>query len=108
MCRQYNDYGSIARDHAEKNLNIVNFPEFHGRGEDNETANHEDAEGIREAIKNDLFWIAEYERDCLNGAVSKMEKEVDRSVIDPLRVFLDVTDIYGQIYVARDIASRMK
>lgn len=28
MCRQYNDYGSIVQDRAEKNLNSVNFPDF--------------------------------------------------------------------------------
>ncbi|KAF7909636.1 uncharacterized protein EAF01_003354 [Botrytis porri] len=27
MCRMYNDYDSLARDKAEKNLNSVNFPE---------------------------------------------------------------------------------
>lgn len=28
MCRMYNDYGSLARNKAEKNPNSVNFPEF--------------------------------------------------------------------------------
>ncbi|KAL8959821.1 MAG: hypothetical protein Q9193_003380, partial [Seirophora villosa] len=28
FCRLYNDYGSVARDAAEGNLNSVNFPEF--------------------------------------------------------------------------------
>ncbi|KAK8095040.1 hypothetical protein PG997_001725 [Apiospora hydei] len=27
-CRQYNDYGSVARDRAEENLNSLDFPEF--------------------------------------------------------------------------------
>ena len=27
-CRMYNDYGSMTRDTAEKNLNSINFPEF--------------------------------------------------------------------------------
>ena len=108
MCRQYNDYGSIARDHAEKNLNSVNFPEFHDRGEDKEGVEHGSAEGINEAVKKDLFWIAEYERECLNGAVSRLEKEMDNVMMNQLRVFIDVTDLYGQIYVARDIASRMR
>jgi hypothetical protein len=31
MCRMYNDYGSVARDKAERNLNSVNFPEFETR-----------------------------------------------------------------------------
>lgn len=30
MCRQYNDYGSAARDSEEGNLNSLDFPEFSG------------------------------------------------------------------------------
>ena len=31
MCRMYNDYGSVARNRAEGNLNSVDFPEFAGK-----------------------------------------------------------------------------
>jgi hypothetical protein len=111
MCRQYNDYGSIERDRAEKNLNSVNFPEFsedvmlNDGGSDGEEHNVE----AREAkIKEALFWVAEYERQCLGLAIERLEKEVKEETKNALRVFISVTDLYGQIYVAKDIASRMK
>ena len=99
MCRQYNDYGSVARDRAEENVNSVNFAEFH----EGDPGRDEEA-GIKEA----LFRIAEYERECLNLTKGRLEKLVPKKVRDVLGLFVDVTDLYGQIYVARDIASRMR
>lgn len=34
MCRQYNNYGSIARDAVDGNLNSVNFPKFEENAKD--------------------------------------------------------------------------
>ncbi|KAL8713321.1 MAG: hypothetical protein Q9220_002520 [cf. Caloplaca sp. 1 TL-2023] len=101
MCRQYNDYGSVARDRAEVNLNSVNFPEFR----------HEDQE---ETLKKEVLELAEFEREGVVLAQKKLGKELDaegkimKGVKDAVGVFVDVTDLYGQIYVVRDIASRMK
>ncbi|KAI0099185.1 Copalyl diphosphate synthase [Nemania sp. FL0031] len=110
MCRMYNDYGSVSRDQAEGNLNSLNFTEF-----DNEW------DAGTEGEKAALFRVAEYERSCLDGALSHLEKEGDlaaglrspdarqlnrrRMVI--WRMFCDVTDLFGQLYVVRDLASRM-
>ena len=101
MCRQYNDYGSIARDRAEKNLNSVNFPEF-GAGVG------EVGGDVETRLKGDLLWIAEYERECLGMVVRRLEGMVGGKVREALGVFVGVTDLFGQIYVARDIGSRMK
>ena len=96
LCRQYNDYGSIVRDRAERNLNSVNFPEFDG--------------GSEQKRKDDLMWLAEYEREMCVRALERLTTEMglDARMKRILRTFVDVTDLYGQIYVARDIASRMK
>lgn len=105
MCRQYNDYGSILRDRVEKNLNSVNFPEFEAEVGDPMT---DDDGGIESRLKEDLYWIAEYERECLGMVMRLLEEQLGQSKIEVLKVFVDVTDLYGQIYVARDIASRIK
>lgn len=102
LCRMYNDYGSLRRDCDEKNLNSINFPDFHGAVEATDEA----------ALKARLFALAEYERGNVERAFAKLqelaqESKVQRRMMDKIRVFINVTDLYGQIYVARDIASRM-
>jgi hypothetical protein len=111
MCRQYNDYGSVARDRAEQNINSINFPEFHpppGKG-CNGTAKQEEASKVSDAdLKMTLLSIAEYERESMLLAVRHLEKMMPASTMAALKLFINVTDFYGQIYVARDIASRMR
>ncbi|KAI9697360.1 MAG: hypothetical protein M1820_007866 [Bogoriella megaspora] len=95
MCRQYNDYGSVDRDKLEGNLNSIQFPEF-------ASTSDEDA-------KAQLLILAEYERHCLDIAQERLqESELSTEVSEALRLFVRVTDLFGQIYVARDIASRMR
>lgn len=131
MCRQYNDYGSIDRDRAEGNVNSVNFGEFHDQGGE-ESSNRdgdgdgdgnkdedEDGDGDGEdeeekvgSIKEALFAIAGFERECLGLAQRRLLLETlgpaGTVVGDTVALFVDVTDLYGQVYVARDIASRMR
>ncbi|KAI1809974.1 hypothetical protein GGS20DRAFT_580254 [Poronia punctata] len=107
MCRMYNDWGSMSRDSAENNLNSVNFPEFHYNN------NNSRDEGMKK--KEDLMWIAEYERECLNIAMSRLEQEMKKAVGDvvsddimrALRLFVNVTDLFGLIYVQRDMGLRV-
>ena len=108
VCRQYNDYGSIVRDRAEKNLNSVNFPEF--CGEESTGAAPKTVAQSEQKFKDDLMWVAEYERECCMTALDRLENEtgLDARTKRILRMFVDVTDLYGQIYVAKDIASRMR
>lgn len=94
MCRQYNDYGSLQRDRDDKNLNSVNFPEFVGEGD--------------RVLKDELFAIAEYERKGLGMAMERLRELTLKSregtrLMDAIGLFVDVTDVYGQIYVLRDI-----
>ena len=97
MCRQFNDLGSITRDFAEKNLNSINFREFESQDRD-----------VQAHSKTELLFIAEYEREQMLLAKSRLALKVDEKIMNKLDVFCQVTDLYGQIYVARDIASRVK
>ena len=105
MCRQYNDYGSIRRDRAERNLNSINFPEFEAEVRGEMTA---DSSEVESRLKEDLFWVAEYERELLGTIIGRLTEQLGQAKMEILQVFIQVTDLYGQIYVARDIASRMK
>ncbi|KAF3061434.1 Copalyl diphosphate synthase [Daldinia childiae] len=103
LCRIYNDYGSLARDLDESNLNSLNFPEF-----------SVDDGGITEQeAKAQLMSISEYERRCLNVALDQLDHEISSSSgrnngkwMSAIRFFVNVTDLYGQIYVVKDIATR--
>jgi len=112
MCRQYNDYGSIARDRAERNLNSVTFLGFDEGiseecGEESEDKDRA-AEARERRMKAELFEIAEHERQCLQLAMRESETCLPEQTKGMLKVFVNVTDLCGQIYAARDIASRMK
>lgn len=105
LCRMYNDYGSMSRDRDECNLNSVDFPEFHISADDG----HLPAEDITQRVKSKLMEVAEYERRALNQAFQELENTVGSGkFINAVKLFIDVTDLYGQIYVQRDIATPMR
>lgn len=110
MCRMYNDFGSIARDNAERNVNSVHFPEF--------TVCDRTSQSLDER-KQRLSQIATYEQGCLDSALEALDrqsrddagdragsKEVRKLKI--VRLFCDVTDLYDQLYVIKDLSSSMK
>ncbi|KAF2734802.1 hypothetical protein EJ04DRAFT_534654 [Polyplosphaeria fusca] len=101
MCRQYNDFGSVVRDQEERNLNSVNFPEF-VTTEDRLMSSKE----LTERRKSDLLAVAEYERRCLARVIGELDESLDAKTMQKLALFIQVTDLYGQIYVARDIGIR--
>ena len=147
MCRMYNDYGSVARDRTEGNLNSIDFPEFAGKrrersnncsceaateacGCSNQVAGSgrrgdvgaptllDDAVkdvseanviGEYEKAKKELSWLAEYERRGMDAALQELGRLVaDQGLMEKVRLFVDVTDLYGQMYVARDLTERVK
>ena len=127
MCRQYNDYGSAARDADEGNLNSIDFPDFreHLLGalpkSRTDMSNGEDAKANEDAVaaygsqdpmkkaKEQLMEIAEFERQCMQLAMRGLKQNVDRTdATKALQVYVDVTDVFGQIYVQKDIASRVQ
>ena len=113
LCRQYNDYGSVTRDQAESNVNSLNFPEFHEPCRSPRADGHVEVRD-EETMKRDLFFIAEYERECMSGAMEKLEREMEVEEegggwrVRALRAFVDTVDLYGQIYVVRDLTNRVK
>ena len=123
MCRMYNDYGSVRRDREERNLNSVDFAEFCCDGEDsdddgangveNEGGSDEMNDGEKKRIEKkegakmrELMQIAEYERECMGLALRRLKALVAPRTMQALELFVDVTDLFGQIYVARDIGVR--
>ncbi|KAB8291055.1 hypothetical protein EYC80_009744 [Monilinia laxa] len=103
ICRQYNDFGSVARDRQEENLNSINFPEFDDGIEIVDEHDSEETEGHR---KQDLLAIAKYKRRILDSILQDLEEFLNPNLMSKLKLFVDVTDLYGQIYVARDIGIR--
>lgn len=112
MRRQYNDHGSLERDREEGNLNSLDFPEFSNAPR---VAHPNDDEGLVEATekmdiakKAVLMGLADYERQCLDMAMSVLSEEVPAEVMRAIRLFVEVTDLYGQIGLARDMSTRIK
>ncbi|KAI0976662.1 hypothetical protein F4678DRAFT_120339 [Xylaria arbuscula] len=110
-CRMYNDHGSAVRDHEEANVNSVDFAEFGPR-----VTNSGDSELSRK--KDALFEVAQYERSCIEEAFRRLEghaagtRSADARArksrqMEIWRMFYNVTDLFGQIYVLRDIGSRL-
>lgn len=127
MCRQYNDYGSAVRDMDEGNLNSLDFPEFHRGGgvavesdtavvvkDENPSVNVNGARRLisaypNDAMKSELMVIAEFERACMHLAQQQLGQTLGSpSIMKALQVFIDTTDLFGQIYVQKDIASRIR
>ncbi|KAI0444326.1 hypothetical protein F4803DRAFT_573310 [Xylaria telfairii] len=101
LCRIYNDYGSLQRDAKEMNLNCTNFPEF------TSLPSNDTAHDTLSHIKSELLWVAEYERRGLEASLDILGKELadgnQQHVVDGLRFFIDITDLFGQVYVLKDI-----
>jgi len=121
MCRMYNDYGSIVRDQEEDNLNSVDFNEFVSANDSNTSDKNAPLQGTEEEScddrtmrvkKKSLYELAQYERSWLSDALRRLKAEMqgsqNRRQLDTWHIFCDVTDLYGQIYMVKDIASRMK
>lgn len=108
MCRTYNDYGSIRRDMAEGNLNSADFPEFTTEPCSILTPSsmgfETDQSDMLESKKAQLLWVANHERELMHAAFTKLMNEGLESYTERcLKLFVDVTDLFGQIYVVKDI-----
>ena len=77
MSRLYNDYGSIARDRTEVDLNSTNFPMFHSDHSIDRMETERPAH-IADAIqKKTLLNLAEYER---RQAQAALQSPIDLAV----------------------------
>ena len=114
LFRMYNDYGSIERDADERHVNSVNFPDMGTETEDKDTMDRREGNGgglsgeetWLAQRKKELLALTEYERACLDLVLTGLEKEVSSEVMERIMLFVDVTNLYGQIYLARDIGMR--
>jgi hypothetical protein len=134
MCRQYNDYGSATRDAEEGNLNSLDFPIFHNQqqdlvnsvggtdtspnaaeaaidggnvGDESHLANGDGGGKRTSPMQDNLMALAEFERAGMELAKERLSLVIPQQCIEQLQVFVDVTDMFGQIYVQKDIASRI-
>lgn len=128
MCRMYNDYGSATRDAEEGNLNSLDFPSFrdvdyrkNGVGGTDSASNgnavgqpvmtnggrNGHAGASISPAKDSLMALAEFERAGMELAKESLRAVVSQHVMEQLQVFIDVTDSFGQVYVQKDIASRV-
>ncbi|MCJ1351255.1 MAG: hypothetical protein MMC33_001239 [Icmadophila ericetorum] len=97
-CRMINDWGSVDRDRLEYNLNSVDFYEF----------SHEGQHGDVMKAKIELFQIAKYEQKCLDLALSELEKKSKSHMFNSIKAFCDVTNMYGELYVLKDLTPRVR
>jgi hypothetical protein len=116
MCRMYNDLGSADRDFDEGNLNSLDFPEF----ADPAAAGRSGAAGL-EVQKAALLRLAEFERDGYLEAFRRLRDEsehvhapaggdearLSQRRMAILEFFAQQVDLYGQVYVIRDISARI-
>ncbi|MCJ1397653.1 hypothetical protein MMC11_000849 [Xylographa trunciseda] len=112
MSRLYNDFASVARDRAERNLNSVNFPEFHTPPP--HSLVDESVLANMDRLKREVLLLAEYERECVRGAESALRACVlaggrrERGVASAVRLFVAVTELYAEMYVVKDLTNRVK
>ncbi|KAI0889378.1 uncharacterized protein GGS22DRAFT_184955 [Annulohypoxylon maeteangense] len=89
MCRMYNDYRHIAGDGAECTLNSVDFPEFAMSAKKDGGGG-----GINLALATKKKTLA-------------LQSIGRRRQMDIWTMFWDVTDLYGQVHIVKDVASWM-
>ncbi|KAF7375156.1 Ent-kaurene synthase [Mycena sanguinolenta] len=97
--RIWNDWSSMKRDIAERNISGMNFPEFAGMTE--------------EQIKVQLQRISDYERRCLHASLADLRsaaKEVMGEVngnkcVDAFELFFRGAEVYNAIYEFKDIGA---
>jgi hypothetical protein len=110
LCRMENDYGSVPRDRLERNLNVIDFPEFFDQGAASftSTLTSEQAEPLETEQKAQLLRLAQYERESYRDALRRLDELVagDKKAMRKmqlLRVMTNVTDSWGQMYVLKDL-----
>lgn len=114
LCRIYNDAGSLGRDIEEQNLNSLNFPEFtRVNAKDGRDGLMQEGGCVKNKMMKELLWIGEYERGCMQRALEGLEEfmgDMPRGgkLLEAVKLFISFTDLYGQIYVLKDVGTRTK
>lgn len=123
--RMFNDYGSVVRDAAERNLNSINFPEFF---------HYSSSERIQSADPNEMFtseqktidWFevaqrkqmlleaAMHERRCTDREMNELYKELKadsiagRILASWIEVYYAGGDLFSDMYLLRDVTNSIK
>lgn len=115
FCRMCNDYGSIVRDHEERNLNSVNFPEFFT----DSSSKDSDPNWVTVQAKAKLLDAAEFEWRCATESAEVLYTDLEaegggaslggaKQVADCLRVYFTAGKLISEMYLTRDITNRVK
>lgn len=130
-CRIYNDYGSIARDTNEGNLNSINFPEFWsdpfpewsegGDAEEEEAAKAGDyhrgdmQNTVKSLLKRSLLEVGQHERDMacileekLYSSLDGERNEEGKRIISYLRVYSRSAGMFSDMYLTHDVTNTVK
>ncbi|KAJ7096213.1 hypothetical protein C8R44DRAFT_813352 [Mycena epipterygia] len=99
LCRIWNDWGSMRRDIAERNINGMNFPEFAGMTEVD--------------IKAQMRRISDYERKCLHSSLTDLRSRAREHMgeaqgdtwADAFELFFRGAEVYNAIYELKDISA---
>ncbi|KAJ7650649.1 Ent-kaurene synthase [Roridomyces roridus] len=99
LCRIWNDWGSMDRDIAERNINGMNFPEFQGMTEPE--------------VKAAMRRISDYERNCLHRSLADLRAAAQESMgedqgntwADAFDLFFRGAEVYNAIYELKDISA---
>ena len=117
MSRMYNDYGSFVRDRAETNINSVNFPAFHDSCCDGHESLPELVQETQDWTQpvNELMILARYEREMADLVADRLLSNLkstglrkDGCKADGVGLFMGVTALYADLYVARDLSNRVE
>lgn len=112
MSRLYNDYSSVSRDHAERNINSIDFPEFHGYPR-RYSASNKELKDQESRLKPDLLNLAQYERECANAVAEKLVEDlsidsgVGKMKAQSVMLFVGVVALYADMYVAKDLSNHI-
>ncbi|KAJ6577338.1 hypothetical protein B0H19DRAFT_1119261 [Mycena capillaripes] len=99
LCRIWNDWGSMKRDIAERNISGMNFPEFAGMTE--------------EEVKSHMRRISDYERRCLHASLAELRREAKEVMghapgekwYNSFELFFRGAEVYNAIYELKDISA---
>lgn len=110
MSRLYNDYSSISRDRTEKNVNSIDFLEFHGYPR-RYSASDRQLKTKESIMKLDLLGLAQYERECAHVVAERLVKDLDsdcgvgKITTKSVTLFIGVVALYADMYVAKDLSN---
>jgi hypothetical protein len=99
LCRIWNDWGSMTRDIAERNVSGMNFPEFAGMSESE--------------VKAEMRRISDYERRCLHASLDELRRRAKELMgdvkgdkwADAFVLFFRGAEGYNAIYEFKDISA---